>query len=189
MSLVAIDLSLRSAGLVALDGEGRLLGQLLVASHAAESDDEQLLLKVEAEVFDFITRNTPTAVVFEGLAFGAKSSRGDLIAGNFWNLKKELAERFPDVPVGSIPVTAWRKHLLCDKKARDRAALLWSKYDKKMAAYCRLPLEVKQAFADYLRGFDFPPQWDRVKKRDAIFDLADAYFLGRYRLTLGSIHP
>lgn len=185
MSLVAIDLSLRSAGLVRLTVEGTMMDFTVVQTKKEEFDDELLLLHVEKEVCAFIAKvNTDlpydkvTAVVIEGLSFGSKSARSDLIAGNWWHVKAEIRRRWPDMMIGAIPVTSWRSKVINKELMKEYKAKFKTNHQK-IAVVEHLKPHIRKTFETYIAREKFP--------KSTIYDLADAYWLGQYRLTKGSL--
>lgn len=187
-ALIAIDLSMRCAGLVALSQDGALLGQTVIPTIKEEYEGEFLLIFMEAQILNFAAKFRPTAVVIEGLAFNSKSGNTDLIAGNWWNIRKELRLQYAGAQFGSIPVTTWRSKVLDLSKAGK--AELEAKYGKtylKEGVRDKTPEAVLQKFREYLDAVTWPPKYPAAKKREAIFDLCDAYWLGQHRLRIGSI--
>ena len=187
--LLAIDLSMRSAGLVVLDANGQLVSQLLVPTMKEEYEGEFLLLYMESRIIDFASNFNPTSVVIEGLAFNSKSGAADLIAGNWWNIRKELRSKYSRVSMGSIPVTTWRSKVLDLSKAGK--ALLVQKYGDKLylkqGVVDKTPHDVLAEFHAYLEVLKWPTKYPAAKKREAIYDLCDAYWLRRHRLNIGPI--
>lgn len=188
--LVSIDLSMRSAGLVCLDENGRLEDQLLIPTQKTNDfdDDENLIRYMSSTILGFSQRHTPTAFAQEGLSFGSSSGRTDLIAANWWYTRILLKDYFPDALFGSVPVLSWQSQTLDLKKAG--RALLKETYGKdylKKAVCALLPPSVEVTFKEYLGNFEWPKGYENAKKKTALWDLADAYFMGQYRLRIGAI--
>lgn len=173
--LVSIDLSLRSSGVVVLDKDGSLVDFMLVTPAVSDYRDEVLLTYISNEIIDFVYTLGIHAIVIEGLSFNSFSSEKDKINGNFWHLRCELAEEFPEVPIGIIPVTSWRASVIPKadqkeiKKTSDKEAI-------KKACVARLPEEVRKRFTEYLQ--------ENSHSKKGIYDLTDAYWLGQFRLSL-----
>lgn len=173
--LVSIDLSLRSSGVVVLNTEGSLVDFMLVTPSVSGYKDEMLLTYISNEIIDFIYTREINAIVIEGLSFNSFSSEKDKINGNFWHLRCELAEEFPDAPIGIIPVTSWRASVISKaeqkeiKKVSDKDAV-------KKACVARLPEEVLNRFTEYLQ--------ENGHSKKGLYDLTDAYWLGQFRLSL-----
>lgn len=185
--LLSIDLSMRSAGAVILDSNGVLIDQLLVPTTKEEVDNEELLIYMEDCLVSFAARHKGlTSMVIEGLSFGSKSANADLIAGNWWNIRRAMRVAFPHINIGRIPVTTWRSRVI-DLTKGNKAALQ-KKFGKdylKIAVMHQVPAHVLQQFVDYRDSIQhWPHKYPPSKKREAIYDLCDAYWLGRYRLSL-----
>ena len=181
--IVSIDLSLRSTGVVLLDTDGSVVDCLLVTE---ESEEEELISTISNKIMDWIRDRSSTirGVVIEGLSYNAFSSQKDLIAGNLWYLKTSLYTKFPWLPVGIIPVSLWRSSVLT--KPEQKEAKLDKNDGLKKACVDKLPTDVAKFFKDYLDTYKFPFSLSKKKgyKDKALFDLTDAYFLGRYRQSL-----
>jgi hypothetical protein len=172
--IAAIDLSLRSAGIVVLKATGEIHQCLVVAVKREEADDEHLLLEIEKQVLGFLqTIPGLTQVVIEGLAFGAKSVRRDLIDGNWWNLKKEIRQWRPQLIIDTVPVTQWRKSVL-DKEEQREAKKAHKTDGLKKACVDKLPWAVRHYLEAQLKLFRMPAK--------AIYDLTDAYWMGCHAL-------
>ena len=182
--MIAVDLSLRSAGLVDLGLSGSLRKCKVIRIDKKEADDEHLLLAIEKQVLQFAAKSpavtayttgaqVPAMFALEGLAFMGTSGRRDLIDGNWWNLKKELRQAYPNAVIDVVPVSKWRASVL--SREEQRAAKAAHKTEGlKLACVAKLPAEVHGAFTQYLADNGLPHK--------AIFDLTDAYWLGRFTL-------
>lgn len=175
--LVSVDLSLRSSGVCILDSKGNLIDFKIVAPSVKEFNNEELLNYIAKDIIGFVSQYEKNlkAVVIEGLAYAGKSSCKDMISGNFWHLRCSLKERFGDIPCGVVSVSEWRGYVL-NKEEQKEAKIRDKKTGLKNACVSKLPLEVREEFVRYIR--------DSKMKRESIYDLVDAYFLGIYRLTL-----
>ncbi len=184
--IIAIDLSLRSTGICAFQ-EGKLIDFAIIASatgnektktHLPVFNGEGLLIYNAERIKWFINRQDKYAldgVVIEGLSFGGLSGNKDILQGNFWHIRCELFLECGqyNVPIGIVPVTSWRSKTI-NKMEREEAL---EKYGKKtylkQGVYDKLPEEIKMRFQEYVTK-------NKLKK-DAVYDLSDAYFLGKYR--------
>lgn len=174
--IVAIDLSMRSAGIVVFAKTGRLVTCKVLRTKKEDYDNEHLLLHLEREVKDFLaTFSSVSEVIIEGLSFNAKAARRDLIDGNWWNLVKEIREAYPDIPILSVPVTKWRATVL--SKVEQRELKKQHKTDPlKKGCVAKLPTVAEEMFYAYLKAHRLPPS--------CMYDLADAYWIGSHRLHL-----
>ena len=182
--IVAGDISLRSSGLTALDMEGNLRICEIVASKKEDLDDENLLIHNAQRVVDFIKDARKLGkiegIVFEGLSFMSVSGDKDKLYGNLWHMRCEVRKAFPDIPMGVVPVTTWRSKALSKEEQR-----YWKAQGKdglKLGVVDKLPADVKLVFEEHLvyKGMK------QLKSKNPMFDLADSYFLAKYRLGLES---
>lgn len=168
-NMVAIDLSMRSTGIVCLTPQNKLIDFKIIS--AKKLEDEELLIWNANEIIKFCKKNKPSYIVIEGLAYLAKSSRLDVIHGNFWNVRCEIKREFKNISVGVIPVLSWRNDLL--SKEERKSAKEIGREGIKIAVVDKLLKNVKVNFENYIKKNKF--------SKKAIFDLADAFFLGCYR--------
>jgi hypothetical protein len=173
--IASIDLSLRSTGVCIMDWAGKLIDAKLFTPSAKEWNDEELLMHIAESITEFLKKFSVSAIAIEGLSFNSFSSEKDKINGNFWHLRCALKEAFPEVPIGIIPVNSWRNHLLSKEEQREikKSAI---KDAIKKACVLRLPKEVEEAFSHNINANKHPSK--------CIYDLTDAYFLGKFRLSL-----
>lgn len=140
-------------------------------------DDEDLIIHVRTRTIEFIKSVDADRFVIEGLSFAGKSSRKDVIAGLFWGIRTIIWTKCPDMPIGVVPVTSWRSKVL-DKDDRKFAKENYTpqKEALKIATVKKLPPEINEHFLDFIsrKGYD----------SKTMYDLADAYFLGKYRNSL-----
>lgn len=186
--IISIDLSLRSTGICAFQ-EGELIDFTIIASatgnektktHLPVFNGEDLLIYNADKINEFINHQDKYAldgIVIEGLSFGGLSGNKDILQGNFWYVRCELHRCcFGIIPIGIVPVTSWRSKTI-NKIERSEAL---EKYGKKTylkkGVYDKLPEEIKMRFQEYITK-------NKLKK-DAVYDLADAYFLGIYRIKM-----
>ena len=166
---VAIDLSMRSTGIVCLSKKNKLIDFAIVAS---KLNDEELLIWNANKIVNFCKKVKPSYIVFEGLSFMSKSAVIDKIYGNFWvarcALKRELGN---ELLIGVIPVLSWRNDML--SKFERKRAKEFGKEGIKMATVEKIPVEIKKRFENYIEK-------NKLSKK-ALYDLCDAYGLGIYR--------
>ena len=177
--MIAIDLSLRSSGLVALDKEDNLIDfdvvQPCEKEYRQDYNAEETLIYISDKVLDFVKRvNDTDAVVIEGLSFQSTSSAKDFIWGNFWNLRTQLRMLYPEMLIGVIPVLSWRSPLLSHLTKEERKKL--KKDIMKQFCVDLLPLDVYNRFNKFILI-------NNLDKK-TMFDLTDAYFLCKFRNTL-----
>jgi hypothetical protein len=176
--LVSMDMSMRSSGLVALTPDDAIEDFTVFKTTKEDfPDDEDLIIHVRTETLNFIKSVNADNFVIEGLSYAGKSSRKDVIAGLFWGIRTEIRTKCPDILIGVVPVTSWRSKVL-DKDDRKFAKENFTpaKEAIKIATVSKLPPEINQFFLDYInrKGYDLK----------TMYDLADAYFLGKYRNSL-----
>lgn len=178
--IIAIDLSLRSTGLTCISRAGELLDFKIVTTKKEDYEDEMLLLYNTWNICGFISKFELTAdekidgIAIEGLSFGGIGGKKDLLQGNFWVLLVHLKKHFFDIPVGKIPVLSWRAKVLSKEEQREAKK---PKNGLKQAVIDKLPADVRSRFEEYLVENKLP--------KKCLEDLADSYFLGQYRLSLG----
>jgi len=180
-TLVSMDMSMRSSGLVALSSAGNLENQAVIKTSKDDfPDTEDLIIHITDTVMDFINSSIygrPIKFVIEGLAFAGKSGHKDIIAGIYWGIRSRIHREFPSMLIGSIPVTTWRKMVLTSSEQKEAKATLTPKTEAiKKATVAKLPDSIKQIFLDYIdsNGYD----------KKSMYDLTDAYFMGKYRIGL-----
>lgn len=180
--IIGIDASLRSTGLVAIDDEGNLVDAEIIAA-SKTFDGEDLLLYQVKQIIRFVERNKKglVGVAIEGLSFGAVGSRKDLLAGVYWSIRLALRYKFPTLPIGSVPVSAWRSKVLT-KEEQKLCRSSGVKDALKKATVDKLPQEVRDIFECYIRSC-LMDCFNNVKGT-SVYDLTDAYFIAQYRLSL-----
>lgn len=176
--LVSMDMSMRSSGLVALT-PSNIITHLEVIQTSKDDfpDTEDLILHITDSVLNFIDETFCESFVIEGLSFAAKSAQKDILAGIYWAIRVIIWKHFPNILIGSVPVTSWRSKVL-NKEDRKYAKENYSPKTEaiKIATVKKLPAEIHKYFIDYIEGMHLP--------KKAIYDLTDAYFLGLYRNSL-----
>jgi len=171
---MAIDMSLRSTGIVILDYEDRLVDFKVIKTSADEFPlDEALIDHVTNEIENMINGYLEwdlKRVVIEGLSFAGFSSRKDVIAGLYWSIKGMVWKRYNNLLMGSIPVKTWRKNVMSN---REFEKFKICKQYLKDGVFSKLPDDVQKKFLLYIENKGLP--------FDSVYDLSDAYFMGLYR--------
>jgi hypothetical protein len=173
-----MDMSMRSTGLVALKPDDSLVEFDIIKSTKDDfPDTEQLIAYIVLSTMLFIKHFKTTKFVIEGLAFGAKSSSKDILAGIYWAVRTEIWTKCPDILIGSIPVQSWRSKVL-NKEERKYAKENYSPKSEalKIATVKKLPPHIHKDFLDYVHFMTY--------NEKSMYDLADAYFLGIHRNSL-----
>lgn len=174
--IMSVDMSLRSTGVCVIDKNDELLHFELLKTDAKRfPDDEGVIIHLRRELDRLMLKFLKTdQFVIEGLSFGAKSSKKDVIAGAYWGLRTLIYRYYPNVLIGSVPVNSWR-NWVTTKDERD-AAKKECKDPLKNVVFRKLPGEVQRDFLLYVEGNG----WG-IK---SVFDLADAYWIARFRNSL-----
>lgn len=174
MLRVGVDQSKRSTAIVCTDKEGNLI-DFLLSSPPLPMDNEELLVYITNDFTTLVNKwqldRGISKVTLEGLSFGSVSSSKDLLAGLLWTLRLTLYKDYPNIPYSVVPVTRWRSKVLPIETRREITKQK-TKNGLKQAVVDVLPYTVKVRFEDYMRN--------NKLKREAIFDLADAYWLSRF---------
>lgn len=186
--IVGGDLSLRSTGLTALGLEGNLIDFDLILSDPAEINDEELLDYNAWSIVQFLRRFDPAlirGIAFENLSFGDQKSREyDMLCANFWHCRWQLwkLQDLNHIPIGVIPVESWRAKVLsgAEKKQWKEAE---GKLGLKLGVVSKLPTDVRAGFDEMVSELEHHG-YTYKKEKNPIFDLADSYWLSRYRLSL-----
>lgn len=190
--IIGIDLSLRSTGIVSLNEDSTLSDFAIIASLTGNEkskskanipikNQEELLIHNAKEICAFIDTQMSFSAIdgiaLEGLSFGGISGSKDILQGNFWHVRCEIFKRFGDIPIGIIPITSWRAKVLDKKKKSKYLEIHGKKKYLKQGVVDELPEDVREAFKEYIKLERF--------KKDSIYDLADAYFVTKFRAGLG----
>jgi hypothetical protein len=188
MICVAVDASLRSTGVCTLWGppEDPNLLEFGLIQHT-DVIGESLIQKIADDVVGYVgralrasrpmeTTGTGICFVIEGLAYGAVSSTRDAICGMHWHIRCEVAHHFPEVAIGVISPSEWFARAVTKETAKTYKAS-GDKRWRKNVVFDALPAPLQDAFRSLVQ--DKCP-----KKKEAVYDLADAFFLGKYRMTL-----
>ena len=177
MILISMDMSMRSSGLIAFADEEMVDFHVIQTTKDDFPDHEDLIIHIIDDVLNFIEEYSADAFVIEGMAFAGVSGFKDVIAGIYWGVRTAIWQKFPEVLVGSVPVTSWRAPVL-NKEERKYAKENFSPKNEaiKKATVNKLPTEIYDRFHDYLGK-----NKRSIKK---MYDLADAYFFGVYSNSL-----
>lgn len=171
-TMIAIDLSMRSTGIVRLTLKNKLVNFKIIKN--TELDYEELLVWNAEKIVEFCISHRPEYIAFEGLSFMSKSAKMDMIYGNFWNARCAVRKEFgDDMPIGAIPVLSWRNSILSKQELKNAKKI---KEGLKIAVVNKLSKDIKNHFEKYISLNKFP--------KKSIYDLADAYHIGHYRNTL-----
>lgn len=192
--LISVDQSKRSTAAVALK-QNEELDDFILINLDSTYDGEKLLNAQWQKLKGFI--NTASrwenieGITFEGLSFGSVGSGKDLLAGLLWYLRTRCTVVFPEVPVGIVPVTSWRSKVLSKEEQKEATK---EKDGLKKACVDKLPADVKERFLKYVeynkdhinscKVKDWKPGSNSKVYLDSMYDLCDAYWLGKYRLSL-----
>ena len=171
---VAVDMSLRSTGLVILDKNNNLVNFKVIKTSAQDfTVDEDLIDYVKNEIDMAIDeyKDGIKRFVIEGLSFNGFSARKDVIAGLYWAIRVMVYFNHPSVLLGSVPVTTWRKRVMSGKEFKEIKKEC--KNYLKDGVFSKLPDGIAKRFLLYIEENGLP--------FDSVYDLSDAYFLGVYR--------
>lgn len=174
--IIGIDQSKRSTAAVCIDMD-KVLVDFMLVNPPKSMDGEELIHYQWQDLDEFILPYATQlrGVALEGLSFNSVGSGKDLLAGIFWYIRTCLFRYYPTKPVGVIPVLAWRSKVI-DAAERKVINSFRVKDGIKKFTVEKLPYEVKVKFEQYIR--------EQGIKKEAIYDLADAYFIAQYRLSL-----
>lgn len=170
--MVAIDLSMRSTGIVRMTTNNKLIDFKVISNK--KLDFEELLIWNADEILNFCKRGNLSYVAFEGLSLGGASGFKDMIQGNFWHVRCTIRKHYGDkFPIGSIPVLSWRSKVLTKDERKDAKKV---KEGLKIFVVNKLPAHIKTNFENYIKKHNLSPK--------SIYDLADAYHIALYRNNL-----
>ena len=176
--LVSMDMSMRSSGLIAILPNNDLIDYTVLKTSKDDfPDTEDLIIHITKQVYEFIDDFDADQFVIEGLAFAASSGHKDVLAGIYWGIRTMIWQKFPSILIGSVPVTSWRSKVLTKEDRKYAKENYTPKAEAiKIATVNKLPEDIKEIFLDYIKseGYD----------KKSIYDLTDAYFLGKYRNSL-----
>jgi len=175
--ILALDMSLRSSGYVVLDYDNNIVDFGIIETTAKEfPDHEDLIIYLRNRISGIIFQYGIDQFVIEGLSFNSKSSTKDVISGAYWAIRTLVKEYHANVLIGSIPVMTWRSKTI--NKDEKEFAKKFCRDNLKNAVFKKLPDEIQKMFLLYVEN--------KGLKITAVFDLADAYFLGVYRNSLNT---
>jgi hypothetical protein len=192
---LGIDLSMRSTGLFYKNGD---VTKYKLVVPPKDYCDEELLVYVCTQISLFIQETNPEKINLEGLSFGSVSSSKDLIAGNFWSVRKMLYTDYPRIEVEIIPVLSWRSPLF-NKEERANLKLTVSLVKKLKEVMADLPKDEKKAMAleneSLIRSADIKhltwcklpevlrAEFEAIGFKKGCYDLTDAYFICNHTIT------
>lgn len=194
MRTLSIDLSLRSTGLCFIDDSDNVFFKLITTSKDKFTDEKTLIYNWY-EIWCFILEHQPTHIVIEDLSYDSISSSKDLINGNFWYIRANIVETFPDMILDIITVAEWRnplfskeerKQLVDDKKKTKelkRLLLTLPKEDKKLLVLEneQLILNADIKYLTYQKlSSNVKLNIESITTNKSKFDLCDAYFLNKH---------
>jgi len=185
--ILAIDLSLRSAGMVILDKDGRVVDCMVTSNK--DDINEALIKKNTNDIIQFIEGLDIDTIAIEGLSFASISSSKDIIAGNMWYLRCMLTNIY-NFDLHIVPVSRWRSKVISpertkelkrelgveevkkNKKGKETKRIKMPKNWQKNECLSCLPIDLKLLFKNYVESAKL--------KKEAIFDLTDAFWLGQF---------
>ena len=178
--LLSIDASLRSTGFVVFYDDGQMndygVINTSIKKFPVSVGYEPVINNIAKHVKWIISFHDIDTVVIEGLSLGSKSKVRDAIDGLHWTLRCSIVKDWPDVLIGVVPVFSWRNWLL-PKEIRNKKNKKKNQWPTiKDLTFYSLPIDIQEEFIAYVAEFNL--------KYDAIYDMADAYGLGLYRLSL-----
>ena len=176
--IVSLDISMRSTGVVVLSDNGKMVDFSIVSSKTIT--DEELMEHNITAILKFLEpyKEKIGSIVIEGLAFMGTCRRKDLLYGNYWVIRYFLWQVFGDsVGYDHYTVSQWRKSVISKERAKEikDAGNAKKKGWQKIECVSHLPEDVKMAFELYVKE-------NKIKK-DSIYDLTDAYFMGKFKLS------
>lgn len=191
--IISIDQSKRSTAAMAFDSRTGLLIDFILITPPKDIDQEHLINYQWNYLQNFIdaTGYKLKAVALEGAAFAAVGASNDLLWGIQWYIRTRFLVEY-EVPVGILTAATWRSTLVPIKEQRAFKAQYGGKIGLKHAVVSKLPEDVKKRFDDYLelnkdrintaKGFPSGSRSNEYKK--SLWDLSDAWGVGKHRLTL-----
>ena len=175
-STLALDMSMRSSGLVVLDDKNNMVHfEIIKTTPSQFKFEEDMILYIIGKVIYNIDVHKVQNFVIEGLSIMGKSAKRDLIDGLHWSIRTSVREYFPDILIGCIPVTQWRNSFFTKEQFKDSKEKCGKNYLKDIV-FNNLPEDVKRQFLLYVEA--------EGMKIESVYDLADAYHIGIYRNNL-----
>jgi hypothetical protein len=187
---LGLDMSMRSTGIVVLSPDDDLLWFDVYKTRKDEvpkkhkwelgiwfEDPEDHIIGISESVVNWIDDWSVDKFVIEGLTFSRKSAHKDFIAGIYWGIRSHIRRESPHVLIGSIVVNSWRSKVLTPDEAKWAKENLSPKTEAlKIAVVDKLPEHIMRKFKLWIKQMNHDPK--------TIYDLADAYFLTKFRNTL-----
>ena len=177
--LLSIDPSLRSTGYNFINTETKeVIHYGIIASDIPADNGEELLLNISGDLLilkKMMFGKEKIDMVIEGLSFGSKTGMRDLIDALHWHIRTMYRFSFSDALIGVAPPNTWRNALSTPQERKDAKANLGKDHLKKMMVN-KLPEELRKKYLDYIKS--------KHRKKESIYDLADSYWIGQYRITL-----
>lgn len=174
--ILSIDMSLRSTGWCVINFDGKLVDFNIIKTEADDfPDDEDLIVHLRDEIdMLLINYDEIEQVVIEGLSLNSQSPKKDVIAGAYWALRTLVRQNYPDLLLGSVPVSSWRGWVTTP--AERKAMKLICPDHLKNVVYNKLSIDIRERFLKFvvMNGYG----------HTAAFDLTDAYWLAQYRNSL-----
>jgi hypothetical protein len=174
-----MDMSMRSSGIIAMTPRNEIIGFEAIKTSLDEfPEHEDMIIYVVGKTINFIEEFHGDKFVIEGLSHAGKSASKDVIAGLFWSIRMTIRQLYPEMPIGVIPVTSWRAPVLKPAEVKEAKTLYSPKKDAiKIATAKKLPDDIREWFDEYITCSGY--------KKETLYDLTDAYFLAKYRNSLG----
>lgn len=180
MLSIGLDLSMRSNGVVVLDvSKDDELVDFKIVTHK-DAIEEELLCYNTSEVLNFLSKYNEESLIktvnIEYLALNAMCLRKDVLFANYWfiryHTKKFLDDK--DIEYTNPTVAQWRQYVIFPERAKEiKEAGENAKGWQKIETVKCLPDDVRESFLKYVKE-------TKGVKKDAIYDLADAYFIAKY---------
>lgn len=169
---LGIDQSKRSTGLVLLDKDGELKDFRLICPSMTLDGVELVQYQVDQYVKFLIkndlTYNKPKVALIEGLSFGAIGGAKDILAGLNW-VFRFVSLSTGEFYLGTVPVAGWRSKVISKEEQREAKQI---KDGLKKAVVDKLPVDVREAFTEYVKGKSF--------KKESLYDITDAYWIAKH---------
>ena len=195
MNILGIDLSMRSTGCCLIIND--VANFILIQPSDKEYTEEKLLIHISKEILTWIDSFSiiPDYINIEGLSLNSQSNSKDILYGNFWHLRCNLYQKYPNVNINVIPVQSWRSPLFnkeerkeikeADKKVKElkkeiknlkkleKSKILLDNEDIiykaniKYQTFLKLPSDVSKTITD-------------INKHDGKYDLTDSYFITKF---------
>ncbi len=186
--LISVDSSLRSTGISIFKNE-KLFDYKVIKTKKKKEIlyDEDYILDIEDQIIFLIEElliiepNKNIDLVIEGLAFGSKSGKKDILNAVQWLIRIVFRSFFPNSLIGVIAPKEWQEWYIglsemTKKEAKKHREKLKKMYKTdvwlKEAVLAKIPEEVRNLFDKYLE--------DNKYKYKTLYDLADSYGMSQY---------